>query len=68
MIRFKVPTGLPVEYDSCQQVWRWSRQYAAQLKGPPLPEMQQLIEWLEGHIPESDSDPSQSRISHGDYR
>lgn len=40
----------------------------AQLDAEPLPEMQQLIHWLESHVPAADSDPSQTRISHGDYR
>ena len=30
--------------------------------------MIQLIDWLKGHIPPDDSDPSAVRISHGDYR
>lgn len=50
------------------QVWRWSRQYAAQLDGEPLPEMQQVMQWLEHNIPQSDSDASVTRISHGDYK
>ena len=50
------------------EVWRWRRQYAAQLNGPPLPEMQRLIEWLEAHIPPSDADPQVTCIAHGDYR
>lgn len=51
------------------QAWRWGRQYAAQLKGPPLLEMQRLNAWLEAHIPHSsDSDPAQTCIAHGDYR
>ena len=50
------------------QVWRWKQQYMAQLDADPLPEMQQLIQWLETHVPAADSDPSQTRISHGDYR
>lgn len=40
----------------------------AQLRGQPLPEMVHLIQWLEDHIPHSDSDPAVTRISHGDYR
>lgn len=50
------------------QVWRWKQQYMAQLDAEPLPEMQQLIQWLESHVPAADRDPSQTRISHGDYR
>ena len=50
------------------QVWRWSQQYQAQLAGKALPEMTQLIDWLQRHIPPDDSDPTTVRISHGDYR
>ena len=52
----------------CAQVWRWSRQYAAQLDGEPLPAMQTLSQWLERNIPLSDNDASVTRISHGDYK
>ncbi|KAK9865825.1 hypothetical protein WJX84_007338 [Apatococcus fuscideae] len=51
-----------------RQVWRWKQQYLAQLDAEPLQEMQQLIQWLESHVPAADSDPAQTRISHGDYR
>ncbi|CAL8464134.1 g3669 [Coccomyxa elongata] len=51
-----------------RQVWRWAQQYRSQLTGPPLPQMTALISWLEAHIPAEDTDPSVTRISHGDYR
>ncbi|KAK9844638.1 hypothetical protein WJX74_005074 [Apatococcus lobatus] len=51
-----------------RQVWRWKQQYMAQLDAEPLQEMQQLIQWLETHVPAADSNPSETRISHGDYR
>jgi hypothetical protein len=50
------------------QVWRWRQQYLAQLRGQPLPEMVHLIQWLEDHIPQSDSDTQVTCVSHGDYR
>ena len=50
------------------QVWRWKQQYMAQLDGEPLPEMMRLFHWLEAHIPPGDSDPSETRIAHGDFR
>lgn len=50
------------------QVWRWAQQYRSQLTGPPLPLMSALISWLEAHIPAEDTDPSATRISHGDFR
>ena len=52
----------------CSQVWRWAQQYKSQLLGEPMPEMVALIGWLQSHIPAEDSDPSVTRISHGDYR
>ena len=30
--------------------------------------MMALIAWLQSHIPAEDSDPSVTRISHGDFR
>ena len=30
--------------------------------------MQQVMQWLERNIPESDSDANVTRISHGDYK
>ena len=50
------------------QVWRWSQQYLAQLSGPPMPEMVRLQKWLQANIPTADSDATQTRISHGDYK
>ena len=52
----------------CFQVWRWAQQYKSQLLGAPMPEMMALIGWLQSHIPAEDSDPSVTRISHGDFR
>ena len=50
------------------QVRRWAQQYKSQLLGEPMPEMMALIAWLQSHIPAEDSDPSVTRISHGDFR
>ena len=52
----------------CSQVWRWAQQYKSQLLGQPMAEMMALIAWLQSHIPAEDSDPSVTRISHGDFR
>jgi hypothetical protein len=51
-------------------VWRWAQQYRASVSPgeSPLPEMAALAEWLEAHIPATDTDASAARISHGDYR
>ena len=52
-----------------RQVWRWRRQYQQSVvAGRATPEMLQLHSWLEAHIPASDSDASDTRISHGDFR
>ncbi|KAK9800301.1 hypothetical protein WJX73_008428 [Symbiochloris irregularis] len=51
-----------------RQVWRWGQQYHAQLQGPPMPEMTELHTWLKANIPASDTDASQTRISHGDFK
>ena len=50
------------------QVWRWAQQYKSQLLGEPMPEMMELIAWLQSHIPAEDADPTVTRISHGDFR
>ena len=55
-------------YGVLAQVRRWAKQYHAQLTGPPLPQMERLIAWLQGNIPAADADASQARIAHGDYR
>ncbi len=33
-----------------------------------MPEMMDIIAWLQSHIPAGDADPTVTRISHGDFR
>lgn len=48
---------------------RWTTQYHVAIADTAaLPEVLQLIEWLEGHIPAGDKSPSQPAVVHGDYR
>ncbi len=58
--------GKPGNYIE-RQIGRWSKQYAASIT-QPIPEMDQLIEWLPQNIPESAKDDSLVSIVHGDYR
>ncbi len=58
--------GKPGNYFE-RQIGRWSKQYLASVTGPN-PAMDQLLEWLPGHIPASARDESQASIVHGDYR
>lgn len=53
--------GRPGNYFA-RQVNRWTEQYRA-AETDPIPEMDQLIEWLPGNIPDDDS----SSIVHGDF-
>mgnify|MGYP006192739805 CR=1 FL=1 len=58
--------GKPGNYIA-RQIGRWSKQYAASIT-QPIPEMDQLIEWLPQNIPASAQDDSLVSIVHGDYR
>jgi len=64
--------GKPGNYVQ-RQISRWSQQYSASADGSgpwsqPIPEMEQLIEWLPVHLPASASDDKLVSIVHGDYR
>lgn len=54
--------GKPQAYVA-RQVSRWSRQYLAS-KPEPNRDMEQLMAWVEAHIPPDD----EATIAHGDYR
>lgn len=58
--------GKPGNYIE-RQIGRWSKQYAASVT-QAIPEMDQLIDWLPKHIPDSAKDASMVGIVHGDYR
>jgi len=53
-----------------RQVARWSRQYTSSVTSneSPIPEMVELSTQLQRRIPTTDTDPTVTRISHGDYR
>jgi aminoglycoside phosphotransferase (APT) family kinase protein len=64
--------GKPGNYFE-RQIGRWTRQYKASTDaaGPmsqPIPEMEQLLEWLPAHIPAAGRDERNVCIVHGDYR
>jgi aminoglycoside phosphotransferase (APT) family kinase protein len=64
--------GKPGNYFE-RQIGRWSKQYkmSADGAGPmsqPIPEMDQLVDWLPAHIPAAARDESKVSIVHGDYR
>ena len=50
-----------------RQIGRWSKQYLASVT-QPIAEMDQLMEWLPAHMPDSARDASKVSIVHGDYR
>lgn len=50
-----------------RQIGRWSKQYIASVT-TPIPEMDQLMDWLPKNIPEMARDDSMISIVHGDYR
>ena len=58
--------GKPGNYFE-RQIGRWTKQYQASIT-QPIPEMDQLIDWLPAHMPASARDESQVSIVHGDYR
>ncbi|KAL4514035.1 hypothetical protein Ndes2526A_g09094 [Nannochloris sp. 'desiccata'] len=61
--------GPPSQYNR-RQVARWSRQYTSSVASneTPMPEMVELSNQLQCRIPTTDTDPTVTRISHGDYR
>lgn len=58
--------GKPGSYFE-RQIARWSKQYVASVT-EPIEEMEQLMDWLPAHLPESAKDESKISIVHGDYR
>ena len=58
--------GKPGNYFE-RQIGRWSRQYRASVT-QPIAAMDQLMEWLPAHMPDSARDASRVSIVHGDYR
>ena len=58
--------GKPGNYFE-RQIGRWSKQYTASIT-QPIPEMDQLMQWLPAHIPASARDESMVSIVHGDFR
>ena len=50
-----------------RQIGRWSKQYVASVT-QPIPEMDQLMQWLPAHMPASALDASRISIVHGDFR
>ena len=58
--------GKPGNYFE-RQIGRWSKQYNASIT-TPIPEMDNLMQWLPANIPDSARDASQVSIVHGDFR
>ena len=58
--------GKPGNYFD-RQIGRWSKQYLASIT-QPIPEMNQLMEWLPANMPASARDESKVSIVHGDFR
>jgi aminoglycoside phosphotransferase (APT) family kinase protein len=58
--------GKPGNYFE-RQIGRWSKQYNASITSP-IPEMDQLMEWLPQNIPAMARDENMVSIVHGDYR
>ena len=58
--------GKPGNYFE-RQIGRWSKQYVASIT-QPIPEMDQLMQWLPTHIPASALDTTKISIVHGDFR
>jgi aminoglycoside phosphotransferase (APT) family kinase protein len=64
--------GKPGNYVE-RQIARWGRQYRASADGAgalsqPIPEMEQLLDWLPAHLPASARDQSLVSVVHGDFR
>ncbi len=58
--------GKPGNYFD-RQIGRWSKQYVASVT-QPIPEMDQLMQWLPANMPASARDESKVSIVHGDFR
>ena len=58
--------GKPGNYFE-RQIGRWSKQYVASIT-EPIPEMDQLMDWLPQHIPAMARAEHMVSIVHGDYR
>ncbi len=58
--------GKPGNYFE-RQIGRWSKQYQASVT-TPIPDMDQLMEWLPQNIPQSARNERLVSIVHGDYR
>jgi len=58
--------GKPGNYFE-RQIGRWSRQYQASIT-QPIPEMDNLMQWLPANIPPGARDPGMVSIVHGDFR
>ena len=58
--------GKPGNYFE-RQIGRWSKQYVASVT-QPIPEMDQLMEWLPKNIPATGRNEKMVSIVHGDYR
>ena len=58
--------GKPGNYFE-RQIGRWSKQYVASIT-QPIPEMDQLMQWLPQNIPAMARDESMVSVVHGDYR
>ncbi len=50
-----------------RQIGRWSKQYVASVT-QPIPEMDQLMQWLPAHMPASALDASRVSIVYGEFR
>jgi aminoglycoside phosphotransferase (APT) family kinase protein len=64
--------GKPGNYVE-RQIARWGKQYRASADGAgelsqPIPEMEQLLQWLPANLPASARDDKLVSIVHGDYR
>jgi aminoglycoside phosphotransferase (APT) family kinase protein len=64
--------GKPGNYFE-RQIGRWSKQYKASADGAgpmsqPIPEMEELVDWLPRNIPAGARDESKVSIVHGDFR
>ena len=58
--------GKPGNYFE-RQIGRWSKQYVASIT-QPIPEMDQLMEWLPKNIPEMARNETMVSVVHGDFR
>ena len=58
--------GKPGNYFE-RQIGRWGKQYLAYIT-QPIPEMDNLMQWLPAHMPASAKDERCTSIVHGDYR